>query len=78
MAASVAYAFPDWLGLTHAVEGRFAAQVARLRAEAYYAEDRSRFAESFKRQFASQEVDSLQHRTQRRGGRDGCRRRPSA
>jgi ribosomal protein S18 acetylase RimI-like enzyme len=43
--------------------------VARLRAEAYYAEDRSRFAESFKRQFASQEVDSLQHRTQRRGGR---------
>ena len=32
VAASIAYAFPDWLGLTHAVEGRFAAQVARLRA----------------------------------------------
>jgi len=44
-------------------------QVARLRAEAYYADDRSRFAESFKRQFASQEVDSLQHRTAPRGGR---------
>jgi ribosomal protein S18 acetylase RimI-like enzyme len=42
-------------------------QVARLRAEAYYADDRSRFAESFKRQFASQEVDSLQHRTAPRG-----------
>ncbi|GBF95797.1 hypothetical protein Rsub_08233 [Raphidocelis subcapitata] len=44
-------------------------QVARLRAEAYYADDRSRFAESFKRQFASQEVDSLQQRTAPRGGR---------
>lgn len=44
-------------------------QVARLRAEAYYADDRSRFAESFKRQFASQEVDSLQHRTVPRNGR---------
>lgn len=43
-------------------------QVARLRAEAYYADDRSRFADSFKRQFASQEVDSLQHRTVPRGG----------
>ena len=44
-------------------------QVARLRAEAYYADDRSRFAESFKRQFAAQEVESLQHRTAPRGGR---------
>jgi ribosomal protein S18 acetylase RimI-like enzyme len=44
-------------------------QVARLRAEAYYASDTSRFAESFKRQFASQEADSLQHRTAPRAGR---------
>jgi ribosomal protein S18 acetylase RimI-like enzyme len=44
-------------------------QAARLRAEAYHADDRSRFAESFKRQFASQEADSLQHRTAPRGGR---------
>ncbi|KAI8472700.1 MAG: acyl-CoA N-acyltransferase [Monoraphidium minutum] len=44
-------------------------QVARLRAEAYYADDRSRFAESFKRQFVAQEVDSLLQRTAPRAAR---------
>jgi hypothetical protein len=29
-------------------------QVARLRADAYYEDDRTRFVESFKRQFAAQ------------------------
>mmetsp|Transcript_10438 Transcript_10438/g.22411 ORF Transcript_10438/g.22411 Transcript_10438/m.22411 type:complete len:279 (-) Transcript_10438:1086-1922(-) len=38
-------------------------QAARLRAEAYYEEDRSRFVETFKRQFAAQEVESLLQRT---------------
>jgi len=37
--------------------------VARLRAEAYYEDDRSRFVETFKRQFVAQEVESLQQRT---------------
>lgn len=44
-------------------------QVARLRAEAYHADERSRFAESFKKQFAAQEAESLQHRTAPRNGR---------
>ncbi|KAF6264824.1 hypothetical protein COO60DRAFT_1482715 [Scenedesmus sp. NREL 46B-D3] len=43
--------------------------VARLRAEAYYAEDRSRFADSFKKQFAAQEVESLRQRTSASSGR---------
>uniref|UniRef100_A0A383V7Z5 N-acetyltransferase domain-containing protein n=1 Tax=Tetradesmus obliquus TaxID=3088 RepID=A0A383V7Z5_TETOB len=43
--------------------------VARLRAEAYYAEDRSRFADSFKKQFAAQEVESLRSRTSGSNGR---------
>eukprot|EP00878_Enallax_costatus_P043463 GHUV01051456.1.p1 GENE.GHUV01051456.1~~GHUV01051456.1.p1 ORF type:complete len:237 (+),score=48.58 GHUV01051456.1:625-1335(+) len=37
--------------------------VAKLRAEAYYADDHSRFAHSFKKQFAAQEVESLRQRT---------------
>lgn len=40
-------------------------QVARLRADAYYEDERSRFVESFKKQFAAQEMDSLQRRTTR-------------
>lgn len=41
------------------------AQVAKLRAEAYYEGDRSRFVQSYKRQFADQEVASLKERTAR-------------
>ncbi|KAF8065765.1 mshD [Scenedesmus sp. PABB004] len=45
------------------------AAVARLRAEAYHADDHSRFAASFKRQFAAQEVESLRQRTAGGAGR---------
>lgn len=38
-------------------------QVAKLRAEAYYEDDRSRYVESFKSKFARQEMESLKQRT---------------
>ncbi|CAD7700244.1 unnamed protein product [Ostreobium quekettii] len=38
-------------------------QLARLRAEAYYEETRSRFVQSFKTKFARQEAESLTSRT---------------
>lgn len=44
-------------------------QVASLRADAYYEDDRSRFAQSFKRQFANQEIESLQQRTRGQNGK---------
>ncbi|GFH30240.1 N-acetyltransferase domain-containing protein [Haematococcus lacustris] len=47
-------------------------QVAALRAEAFYEDDRSRFVSTFKRQFIAQEIESLQQRTQPSQLSAGC------
>ncbi|KAL6752798.1 acyl-CoA N-acyltransferase [Haematococcus lacustris] len=47
-------------------------QVAALRAEAFYEDDRSRFVSTFKRQFIAQEIESLQQRTQPSQLSTGC------
>lgn len=44
-------------------------QVARLRAEAFYENERSRFVETYRKQFAANECESLVFRTSSRGGR---------